>query len=51
MRDYFRAERIPQIAREPQPGLGGRTVLEVVRDEPCRVVELLERTRSYVPAP
>jgi hypothetical protein len=51
MRDYFREERIPQIAREPLPGLDGRTVLQVVRDEPRRVIELLERTRSYVPPP
>jgi len=48
LRDYFRAERIPQIAREPIPGLDGRTILEVARTEPRRIVELIEQTRSYI---
>jgi hypothetical protein len=46
---YFRPERIPQIVTEPIPGLGGRTVLEVAKNEPRRIVELVEATRSYVP--
>jgi hypothetical protein len=46
---YFRPERIPQIVTEPIPGLGGRTVLDVAKTEPRRIVELVEATRSYVP--
>jgi hypothetical protein len=46
---YFRPERIPQIVAEPIPSLGGRTVLEVAKHEPRRVVELVEATRSYAP--
>jgi hypothetical protein len=46
---YFRPERIPQIVREPVPGLGGRTVLEVAKTDPQRIVELVEATRSYIP--
>jgi hypothetical protein len=49
MHAYFRPERIPQIVREPVPGLGGRTVLEVAKTEPRRIVELVEATRSYIP--
>ena len=47
---YFRPERIPQIVTEPIPGLEGRSVLEVAKHEPRRVVELVEATRSYVPS-
>lgn len=46
---YFRPERIPQLVAKPIPGLGGRTVLDVAKDEPRRIVELVEATRSYVP--
>lgn len=48
---YFRPECIPKIAAQPIPALGGRTVLEVAKDEPRRIVEIVEATRSYVPAP
>ena len=47
---YFRPERIPQIVTESIPSLGGRSVLEVAKHEPRRVVELVEATRSYAPS-
>jgi transcriptional regulator with XRE-family HTH domain len=50
MHAYFRPERIPQIARQPIPALDGRSVLEVAKADPRRIVELVEATRSYVPA-
>jgi hypothetical protein len=46
---YFRPERIPQIVTQPIPGLDGRSVLDVAKTEPRRIVELVEATRSYVP--
>jgi transcriptional regulator with XRE-family HTH domain len=49
MQAYFRPERIPQIARQPIPALDGRSVLEVAKSDPRRIVELVEATRSYVP--
>jgi len=45
----FRSERIPQIVREPVPGLDGRTVLDIAQTEPQRIIELIEATRSYIP--
>jgi hypothetical protein len=46
---YFRPERIPQLVTQPIPGLNGRSVLEVAKTQPRRIVELVEATRSYVP--
>lgn len=46
----FAPERLPQIARAPIPGLGGRSILDALAaDGPVPVIELLERAFSYIP--
>ncbi len=46
----FRKERLPEIARTPMPGLGGRSILETIASEGIGPVdELIVRARSYVP--
>ena len=51
LHDYFKAGRIPQIVREPLPNQDGSTILDLARRDPLKIVELVRRTRSYVPTP
>ena len=49
----FRSERIPQIAREPIPVLGGKSIITTLskRNGAASVLEGLDRLASYVPLP
>jgi hypothetical protein len=49
LHDYFKPERIPQIVRQRVPAFRGKTVLDMARRDPSRIVELVAETRSYVP--
>jgi hypothetical protein len=53
LRRTFRRERIPAIVRQPNPGLGGESVLEVLARTggADRVNDALDRLTSYVPVP
>lgn len=46
----FIPERIPEITREPLPGLDERRILEAARSNgPAAVLNMLDRALSYVP--
>jgi hypothetical protein len=48
----FRPERLPQIVRQPMPGIDARSILETIaRSGPSQVEIMLDRVRSYVPTP
>lgn len=44
----FKPERLPQIVREPMPGLGGRSIFQAIEaDGTVPVFEMLEHAFSY----
>ncbi len=53
LRHTFKRERIPEIVRRPNPGLGGESVLAVLGQPQgtARVMDALDRLISYVPVP
>ncbi|MGH7706821.1 MAG: antitoxin Xre/MbcA/ParS toxin-binding domain-containing protein [Vulcanimicrobiaceae bacterium] len=52
LRNTVKRERIPAIVRQPNPGLGGKSVLEVLarKGGVGRVMDALDRLASFVPA-
>ncbi|HZO94981.1 MAG TPA: hypothetical protein VFB22_14650 [Candidatus Baltobacteraceae bacterium] len=53
LRRTFKRERIPAIVRQPNPGLGGHSVLRALAEPggAARVAAALDRLTSYVPSP
>jgi hypothetical protein len=53
LRRTFKRERIPELVRQPNPGLDGRSVLRTLAepDGVTRVMRALDRLTSYVPRP
>jgi hypothetical protein len=46
----FKKDRLPEIARQPMPGLHDRSVLETIAESGAApVFAMLDRARSYVP--
>jgi DNA-binding transcriptional regulator YdaS (Cro superfamily) len=46
----LKKERIPEIVREPMPGLADRSILSTIAESgPAPVFAMLDRARSYVP--
>jgi len=51
LRARFVPERLPQIVREPLPGLGGESILRAIRAHGTGAIfDLLDRAFSYIPS-